>query len=237
LDAEHHTVSEIEIPDFDPYRGKAEGVRTPVRRPGREAHRRILDAVEELLRQGPWEEISNLDIQNATGMSSSSIYARFESRKAMLEALVDRFTERAEAAARETQEQFLALENPTLDEVIYISMRAQVRFVRENGHIQRTMSSYESLEGRRREFEARIGRYTFEQTTPFIPIEDVAERAARQLFIGLSAAAAIQRAFGPPNYWADRWGFDDEWLAKELTRAITSYLRTPMTGPYPSNRL
>lgn len=54
---------------------------------------RVLDAVDQRLRQGPWASISMADIARAAGMSRQTVYNEFGSREALAQEYVLRETE------------------------------------------------------------------------------------------------------------------------------------------------
>ena len=64
----------------------------------------ILDAAEVLFREKGYAGTSTGDILNRTGIARGTLYYHFESKSAVMEALVDRLCDRLFDAARETTE-------------------------------------------------------------------------------------------------------------------------------------
>lgn len=69
-----------------------------------ERRQEILDAAEALFREKGYAGTSTGDILDRTGIARGTLYYHFESKAAVMEALVDRLCERLFEAARETAE-------------------------------------------------------------------------------------------------------------------------------------
>lgn len=69
-----------------------------------ERRQAILDAAEALFRDRGYAGTSTGDILDRTGIARGTLYYHFESKAAVMEALVDRLCDRLFAAARETAE-------------------------------------------------------------------------------------------------------------------------------------
>ncbi|HOX11430.1 MAG TPA: helix-turn-helix domain-containing protein, partial [Spirochaetales bacterium] len=69
-----------------------------------ERRQEILDAAEALFREQGYSGTSTGDILDRTGIARGTLYYHFESKAAVMEALVDRLCDRLFKAARETGE-------------------------------------------------------------------------------------------------------------------------------------
>ena len=77
------------------------GVAYPVQERSWRTFDQLLDAAEELLEEVSFEALRVEHVLERTGISNGSFYARFESKEALLAALVDRFRLDSEDALAE----------------------------------------------------------------------------------------------------------------------------------------
>lgn len=83
-----------------------------------ERRQEILDAAEALFREKGYAGSSTGDILDRTGIARGTLYYHFESKAAVMEALVDRLCERLFKAARETAEAFRG--RPALERLLAV---------------------------------------------------------------------------------------------------------------------
>lgn len=102
--------------------------REPKQARSRRTTDRVLDALEEMLREGPFERITMRELLKRSRTSAGSFYARFPTREALLPALYDRHDEQLHERTSGTEEQS---EPATLEELVFAMTRRIVEGMRE----------------------------------------------------------------------------------------------------------
>lgn len=155
-------------------------------------------------------------------VSTSSLYARFPQKEAILHSVFDRYVERAKGSVAQALEEVeMGFQDP-FDLIKHIVTKF-LDFSRANADMLLVMSSDHRLFDRRWEIDETVTatardivahRFGFSDSRTLFALE----------FSARSASAIAARALGPPTYWANTMRINDERLANELTKMILGYL-------------
>ena len=201
--------------------------RAPKQARSLQTHNRILDATEELIRERPFQEASNLSIANAAGIAAGSLYSRFPKRELLLAALIDRLMERAESRLEYLQTTYASNEPGDIVANAHVTVREFIRFSRDNQHILSSFEGDESILIHRRRFERSLTntiRDSFIEHLPAAMSDGLSTKVTWRAELAMRiVASAVHRAIGPPVEWAKDMGIDDDQLAAELTKMAVGY--------------
>ena len=206
-----------------------QGVRTPLQARSRRTLDNIARATEELLETRPFDEIGVADIVRRAGCSTSSFYARFPTKEALLPFLYARYDAdlRPRLAALMAE---VAWERLTLRDTVELIVGGMVDAYRARRNLLRAVALFARATPRaigddvRREragfhdaLAARLARFGAEIAHPD-PLD-----AARVGLFFVAAAARDKLLFGEAPHAAATPMTDDR-LARELARALHAYL-------------
>ena len=207
----------------------AHGVRAPLQARSRRTLDNIARATEELLEARPFDEIGVADIVRRAGCSTSSFYARFPTKEALLPFLYARYDAdlRPRIAARLAEVDWGGL---TLRQTVELIVGGMVGMYREREHLLRAVALFARAspgaigDDVRREragvhdaLAGRLARFGAEIAHP-----DPLDAARVGLFI-VGAAARDKVLFGEAPH-AAATPLTDARLARELARALHAYL-------------
>jgi len=197
---------------------------------GRDTYDRILDATERLLHERRFDEISTNELCIEADVSSSSLYARFPSKDAVLLALIDRYADRSSASIERAAALIIPIAaGGDLEEITRGVLREFLEFARANDHLERAFVAHP------------VARQRLADTLPSSDVADIAVRnlqlsgriddaALRRLDFAIRAAAAvIHRAVGSNLRFAVAMEMPDEELLDEVATMIAGYLRSSLT--------
>ncbi|MCR9270704.1 MAG: TetR/AcrR family transcriptional regulator [Henriciella sp.] len=110
--------------------------------------KKLMEALERLLRQHEFENISVQDIAKEAGVAVGSVYSHFKDKTAFLEALLAYWRDQVEAQLdlserQDTQAVFVAL--GSLRAALFEATKAVHTQVVENGHVLRALQTYARL--------------------------------------------------------------------------------------------
>ena len=199
---------------------------------GRDTYDRILDAAERLLHERRFDQISTNDLCIEADVSSSSLYARFPSKDAVLLALIDRYAERSSESIRRATDLIVPVgAGGDLTEITRAVLLEFITFARENDHLERAFGAHP------------VARDRVASLLPSTDVADIAvdrlqllgvidDRALRRLDFAIRAAAAIvHRAVGSNLRFAVAMGMPDDELIDEVATMVSGYLRTALLSP------
>lgn len=198
---------------------------------------RILDACEDLLRERSFDELTLLDICAAADVSSSSVYARFRGKDAILGAVQDRFRARVGDALVEAMAVAAEDDDLTVGRTAEVFTGVVVRFVVDNVHLAGSLPTHPAT--RQSSHDLYDGVVTV--VVDLIPMvvgdlisgADLAREELRrklEFIIRCTGAVAVQ---GLGNHWcfAERMGLDHGQFADELTALVVGYLAEHLGVP------
>ena len=182
---------------------------------------RILAAADALVAQRPFSEIAVLDICVEADVSTSSFYARFASKDAVLSALFERHTDVARAQLGEAVAAALS-GDADARQVVKLVLSHFVGFVRANEPLMRSIYDAPTLNERYWVLTTEASDALCELLRTVYGVDDPAFR--RRLELGVRVAgAAVQRAVGLPMSFGERIGMTDEELVEELGQMLAAY--------------
>ena len=193
-------------------------------------------ALERLLRQQEFENISVQDIAREAGVAVGSVYSHFKDKTAFLEALLaywhDQVETQLEASeAQDTAAAFRALGG--LRDALAEATRAVQVQTRESGHILRAIHTYTRLhpEAGDEDWQTLVVRSfapfqaLFEVYGSEIKLNDQ-DLATRMLGVFFNTIF-IRSALMPQDTLLEAAGLDDEALAQQATDMVYAYLTLP----------
>lgn len=112
----------------------------------RRTRQALLNALEELLKERPFEQIGVVEIAEKANVSTASIYRRFNKRDGLIPALFDLYIQRMEEWYQQETiirefEQITARRLP-LKAFINVNVRLLIRLIRDLEHLSRPMFVY-----------------------------------------------------------------------------------------------
>lgn len=187
----------------------------------RAAVERIIAAAEELMAQRPFVEVTVVELCALADVSTSSFYARFSSKDALLVSLFEQHV--TEARARlEVSVSDARQTDPEVELIVRLVLGRFVEFVREHEPLIRSIYASPQL-------NERYWGLTREVTDVLCALlGDLYGRDDREfvqrLELGVRiAGAAVQRAIGLPMSFGERLGVGDDELVEELSVLLTAY--------------
>lgn len=118
-----------------------DGIHKPLQKRSELTARRILEAVDALLREKPYDQITIQEVSQRSGAGISSIYARFSGKEALLIALHETLTASSVAVVDSLIRAFAASLRDQQDPVVALSMLYEryIAFARSNRHLYRAI--------------------------------------------------------------------------------------------------
>lgn len=198
--------------------------------------RKLIEALERLLRRAEFENISVQDIAAEAGVAVGSVYSHFKDKNAFLEALLLYWREQVEAQlkiaeAQESEAVFAAL--GSLRAAVHEAVKSVHQQTRENGHILRAVHTYARLHPDLTDddWQALVVR-------SFAPIGVLLASYADQITIEdpdlttrilgfFFNTIFIRSALMPQDTLLQAIEVDDETLIREMTDMVFAYLTVP----------
>jgi AcrR family transcriptional regulator len=119
------------------------GVKTAQQERSRQMHQRLVAALERLLKDKPFENISVAEIAKEAGASVGAVYTRFENKDAFIPVLFELYQERHAAYVEETTHN--APPVTTLRDALQNSMVAGWHFLTSESHLLRAVHLYSRI--------------------------------------------------------------------------------------------
>lgn len=202
--------------------GRSSGVVPPKQRRTQANVERILAAVAELAAQRPYSEISVMEICELAEVSSSSFYARFGSKEALLAAAFDQLVAEAHSRLGDLVAG-LDLDEADPRTIIGLVLAEYIHFMRANTSILRSVEQDPVLVERHWRLTSEVNGVLAEVLEVVYGTDD--EEFGRRARIGIRiVGTAAMRAVGVPVRFGDRLGLDDDELAEELGEMLAAYL-------------
>lgn len=185
-------------------------------------YHRILDATERLLRTQRFDEISINDLCAEALVSTSSLYARFPHKDAILHSVFDRYVDRVREATIHGLDEVSSDSNDPIELVRQIIERF-LAFSRTNAEMMMVLSSDQRLFERRWEIDETVTASARNLVAQQLGVTD--SKTLFNLEFAVRAMSSVaSRAMGPPVFWAETMRLSDAQLAEEMTKMAIGYL-------------
>ena len=208
-------------------------VHTPKQSRSQDTQERVLRALEELLSERFFEQITIRDLAARTGVSSGTIYRRFKDKEALLPVLYERFDHTISEWAEEFWDDFDLDSECRLGPRIRHLVGKHVVFYAAHAPILRTVYLYMRLHGElslENVDEKRQSLYShmLQSVLAALATEKRVEPTADQvkLFLLLMLSSVNERVLFGDLKPARALQVDDEAFVKELAAALEAYLST-----------
>nr|WP_070961117.1 TetR/AcrR family transcriptional regulator [Hyphomonas sp. Mor2] len=213
-----------------------QAIRPPKQTRAIRTRRKLIEALERLLRTAEFEHISVQDIAREAGVAVGSVYSHFKDKNAFLEALLTFWREQVEAQldVAETQDTAAALAAlGSLRAALFEAVKSVHQQTRENGHILRAVHTYARLhpEMGDEDWQALVVR-SFKPIGAFMAAyadeitvtdPDLATRILGFFFNTIFIRSALM----PQDTLLEAIEVEDETLVHEATEMLFAYLTLP----------
>lgn len=119
-----------------------QGEKIPMQARSRKTRDKIVRALEVLLKEKAFEDISVASLATQAGVSVGAVYRRFENKDALIPVVLDVYRARIEAFAAAPESRFVT--DPTTGLLINLKRMAELswRFLEQDGHLLRAAFIY-----------------------------------------------------------------------------------------------
>lgn len=198
-------------------------IKQPLQHRSRATANKVLDVLDELLRQKPLDAIGIQELARGAGASVSSIYARFRDKHAMVLALHDRVVAQLTGEMRDLEGQdFSGLD---LTGIARFVIAYYLAFARRHQHIYRAVIlSGDALIYQRVIAQERLASqlaYGFLRAWLQPAPPDLEQRVDLAVRV---VAATLQQTWVMATNQPTRFELDDDALVEQLTQMVTGYL-------------
>jgi len=210
---------------------------TPPKQPrALRTRRKLIEALERLLRSREFEMISVQDIAREAGVAVGSVYSHFKDKSAFLEAMLVFWREQVEAQLElaEAQDSGAALAAMgSLRKALFEAVKSVHAQTRESGHILRAVHTYARLHPEIGDDDwQRLVVRSFEPIgTLFAAYQDEITLTDSQLGTSMLGfffnTIFIRSALMPQDTLLEAAKLDDDTLIREATDMIYAYLTLP----------
>jgi len=212
-------------------------VHTPKQTRSRDTQERVLQALEELLSERFFEQITIRDLAARTGVASGTIYRRFKDKEALLPVLYERFDHLKSEWAKEFWDDFdLDTERGVTPRISHLIGKHLV-FYKAHAPILRTVYLYMRLHGELSledidEKRQSLYQHMLEPVLAALASEELVEPSADQvrLILLLLLSSVSERVLFGDLKPARTLQIDDETFVTELTAVLHAYLGLGFAG-------
>jgi AcrR family transcriptional regulator len=212
-------------------------VHTPKQTRSRDTQERVLQALEEMLSERFFEQITIRDLAARTGVASGTIYRRFQDKEALLPVLYERFDHLKSEWAKEFWDDFdLDAERGVTPRIRHL-VGKHVSFYKAHAPILRTVYLYMRLHGELSlqdidEKRQSLYQRMLEPVLAALVTEELVEPSADQvmLFLLLLLSSVNERVLFGDLKPARTLQIDDDTFVTELTAALHAYLGLGYAG-------
>lgn len=206
-------------------------VHEPQQQRSRDTQNRILAALERLLEDYFFEQITTRQLAGEAGVAPATLYRRFRDKNALLPALYQHYDERLNRWAKALWDEDQQQRHTSVEERVTHVVREHVNFYRDNEPILRTLYLYLRLHPDIDLDEAASGRQTgyLEILTPIFEAlarqgRELPDEARVKLFCLVLITSVKERALFPTTTPARLLELSDEDFVRELSRNLVGYL-------------
>ncbi len=208
-----------------------EPILTPRQIRSQRTQEKLLEALESLLQERYFEQITIQDIAERAGVAVGTIYRRFRNKEALLPVLYCRLDDRMDDWARGVWRGRPAGGGEGLRETLRRLVAAHVRFYRRNAPILRTLYLQVRLDGELAEPDRALRRRRLYESL-LEPVWEALVRSGRpappldrvRCFVLLLLSPLTERCLFPDNTPASTLAMSDRRFVAEHTEALTRYL-------------
>lgn len=212
-------------------------VHTPKQTRSRDTQERVLQALEEMLSERFFEQITIRDLAARTGVASGTIYRRFKDKEALLPVLYERFDHLKSEWANEFWDDFdLDTERGVTARIGHL-VGKHLAFYKAHAPILRTVYLYMRLHGELSledidEKRQSLYQHILEPVLAALESEELVEPGADQvrLILLLLISSINERVLFGDLKPARILQIDDETFVTELTAALHAYLGLGYAG-------
>lgn len=203
----------------------------PQQQRSRDTQKRILEALEGLLENHFFEQITTRQLAREAGVSPATLYRRFQDKNALLPALYERYDQRLIRWGKALWDEDQRRRHTSVEERVTHVVREHVNFYRDNEPILRTLYLYLRLHSDIELGESATGRQTDYQEilTPIFEALgqqglELPDEARIKLFCLILITSIKERALFPTTTPARILELSDEDFVRELSRNLVGYL-------------
>lgn len=190
---------------------------------------RILDATESLLRDRLMEEITLAEVLSRSGVSVGAFYARFRNKDALVSCLYDRYDRRLGEATARVLERSRWRDHTLSDRVRVLIRYVAMQYRRHRGLLRALILHARAQPGAINAEQHRHRQRFYDDVTRFLlecrsEISHPDPEAAVRLGLLMAGAAMRDKILHGDAPQPRSVIASDSWLAREVTRALLSYL-------------
>ncbi|WP_339740144.1 TetR/AcrR family transcriptional regulator [uncultured Maricaulis sp.] len=211
----------------------SQGVRPAQQSRSRQTRAKLVAALEELLRQRSFEDISIADLAAEAGLSVGTVYRRFDNRDALIPVIFELYAERVAHYAAAPSARLTLEEGAGLRTALRQMVSLAWRFLTAEAHLVRAAHLYARLrpdlvgeeweaflEASVAQSEALIEHFSAEVSVPN-------RRHAAEILTYLFNTSLIERALYPQDGPAFALTMSDAVFTAAMADAIYGYLTAP----------
>ncbi|MDH3903783.1 MAG: TetR/AcrR family transcriptional regulator [Xanthomonadales bacterium] len=208
-------------------------VHKPKQDRSKDTQEKLLTALESLLEERFFEQITIRDIAQRAGLSSGTIYRRFQNKEALLPILYERYDHRLGQWAGSVWQGKRLEKHCDLESRINWLVKEHVRFYKESLPILRTVYVYNRLHGEVSLPNVEVTRRDI-YTVMLDPLWECLEQKAQANLTGNKVRCLIlilittinERFLFEKNTPSSILKLDEKVFIRELTNALKAYLQT-----------
>jgi len=191
----------------------------------RESAKRIVDAVEALLEEKSFDQLTMAEIAEAADLTPGAIYRRFENKEALLPHIFARYQEIFEQWQARVNAETVIGAAKSFDDAIEIVTRDTFRTFKKYAHIFRTMHLYGRLHPRERVAAGERAR-----NPAFSPLDKIvahylggARKRDANMMGHVLVSAVSERTLYPENLPSMALKLSDEAFVKNLALMLSGW--------------
>ncbi len=203
----------------------------PQQQRSRETQNRILAALERLLENHFFEQITTRQLASEAGVAAATLYRRFQDKSALLPALYERYDQRLNRWGKALWDEEQRRRHTSVEERVTHVVREHVNFFRDNQPILRTLYLYLRLHSDIELGESATGRQAgYEEIlAPILEAlrqqgHELPDEARTKLFCLVLITSIKERALFPTATPARILELSDEEFVRELSQNLVAYL-------------
>ncbi len=206
-------------------------INKPQQQRSRDTQNRILAALERLLENHFFEQITTRQLAKEAGVAPATLYRRFEDKNALLPALYERYDQRLNRWGKELWDEDQKQSHTSIMDRVAHVVRQHVNFYRDNVPILRTLYLYLRLHSDIELGDSAAGRQADYMAILTPIIEALTEQGFEppdetriKLFCLIMITSINERVLFPTTNPARILELSDEEFVRELSLNLTGYL-------------
>ncbi len=203
----------------------------PQQQRSRDTQNRILAALEGLLENHFFEQITTRQLAREAGVSPGTLYRRFQDKNALLPALYERYDQRLNQWAKALWDEDQRRRHTSVKERVTHVVREHVNFYRDNEPIMRTLYLHRRLHS-----DNELGESPTRRQTSYVAIlapilealgqegQELPDEVRIKMFILVLITSINERTLFPTTTPTRLLELSDEEFVRELSRNLVGYL-------------